>query len=74
MDTQYTIEPVPGYEFLQRTAPDLPSHASRYNGKPLTLNERFGIYARGYLIHAIETESDERHERLVKTKTITKTK
>ncbi|CAJ0942050.1 unnamed protein product, partial [Mesorhabditis belari] len=49
----YSIEPVKGFELLSKMAPNLPKQVDRYNGRHISLNERFSIYERGYIIKNI---------------------
>ncbi|VDN02597.1 unnamed protein product [Thelazia callipaeda] len=46
----YTIEPLEGREFIQRNFATLPQRAYKYSNRAVTLNERFSIIERGYLL------------------------
>ncbi|KAL4003469.1 hypothetical protein ACH3XW_7735 [Acanthocheilonema viteae] len=46
----YTIKPLEGREFMQRNFVTLPQKASKYNNRAISLNERFSIVERGYLL------------------------
>uniref|UniRef100_A0A915PXW1 Uncharacterized protein n=1 Tax=Setaria digitata TaxID=48799 RepID=A0A915PXW1_9BILA len=46
----YTIEPLQGRQFTQRNFISLPEKASKYSNRAVTLNERFSIIERGYVL------------------------
>ncbi|VDK79376.1 unnamed protein product [Litomosoides sigmodontis] len=46
----YTIKPLEGREFIQRNFVALPQKASKYSNRAVSLNERFSVIERGYLL------------------------
>ncbi|KAM3722746.1 Protein tost-1 [Dirofilaria immitis] len=46
----YTIKPLEGREFIQRNFVRLPENAFKYSNRSVTLNERFSIIERGYIL------------------------
>uniref|UniRef100_A0A0R3RYA1 Transposase n=1 Tax=Elaeophora elaphi TaxID=1147741 RepID=A0A0R3RYA1_9BILA len=46
----YTIEPLEGREFIQRNFVTLPEKAFKYSNRAVSLNERFSIIERGYIL------------------------
>uniref|UniRef100_A0A8R1Y2R4 Uncharacterized protein n=1 Tax=Onchocerca volvulus TaxID=6282 RepID=A0A8R1Y2R4_ONCVO len=46
----YTIKPLEGRQFIQRNFVKLPENAFKYSNRAVTLNERFSIIERGYIL------------------------
>ncbi|VDO59603.1 unnamed protein product [Onchocerca flexuosa] len=46
----YTIKPLEGRQFIQRNFVKLPENAFKYSNRSVTLNERFSIIERGYIL------------------------
>ncbi|PAV62799.1 hypothetical protein WR25_23429 [Diploscapter pachys] len=51
----YEIVPVPGREHVQKNFATLPSRAEQYSGRQLSLNERFSIIERGYVLEPVKS-------------------
>ncbi|PAV68806.1 hypothetical protein WR25_20979 [Diploscapter pachys] len=53
----YEIVPVPGREHVQKNFATLPTRAEQYSGRQLSLNERFSIIERGYVLEPVKSEN-----------------